>query len=193
MKTKKKWFMVYALLSLMLVMLTACGAKSTGVEGTYRGAGMSYSGLDMDLDGDANYIELKNGGKGTISLEGTKESLKWKTDDNAAFTFTIEGDDYNATLDNGTLTLDLLGINYIYKGENGAGSGISASDSKGSDTAVSAKSGSVLDRLHSLAGGGEPYVPEDADPRINNVSYGAGSDYSWDPTWGHEGFVYDGD
>ncbi|MBQ9333905.1 MAG: hypothetical protein IJS12_06175 [Lachnospiraceae bacterium] len=192
MKTNKKKRRLYTLIpvSVMLLgLLSACGASSTGVEGTYRGTGMSYSGFDMDLDGDANYIELKNGGKGTISLEGTTESFKWKTDDNAVFTFTIEGDDYTATLDNGTLSLDLLGINYIYQGENGAGAGMGASD----DTSVSAKSGSVLDRLQSLAGGGEPYVPEDGDPRINNISGHAGADYGWDPTWGHEGFEYDGE
>lgn len=187
MKTKTKHLCTKLVVSVMLLgLLTACGAKPTGVEGTYRGAGMSYSGLDMDLDGDANYIELKNGGKGTISLEGTKEGLKWKTDDNSSFTITIEGDNYEATLDNGTLTLDLLGINYIYKGENGAGTGLGSSG----DAAVSAKSGSVLERLQSLAGGGSPYTPEDADPRINNVNT---TDYSWDPTWGHEGFEYDAD
>lgn len=190
MKTKTRQLCTKLSVSVMLLgLLTACGAKPTGVEGTYRGAGMSYSGLDMELDGDTNYIELKNGGKGTISLEGTTESLKWKTDDNNTFTFTIEGDDYTAVLDNGTLTLDLLGINYIYNGENGAGAGLYTSDEM---TAV-AKSGSVLDRLQSLAGGGEPYSPEDADPRIDNVNAGTGGDYSWDPTWGHEGFEYDAD
>ena len=190
MKTKTRQLFTKLSVSVMLLgLLTACGAKATGVEGTYRGAGMSYSGFDMDLDGDANYIELKNGGKGTISLEGTKESLKWKTDDNCTFTFTIEGDDYTATLDDGTLTLDLLGINYIYKGENGAGAGMSSSG----DAQAGAKSGSVLERLQSLAGGGTPYVPEDAYPGINNINGGAGADYGWDPTWGHDGFEYDAD
>lgn len=181
---------------LTVCLLGACGSSAgTGVEGMYRGSGMSYSGFDMDLDGESNYIELKNGGKGTISLEGTTEGIKWKTDDNVTFTFTIEGDDYTATLDNGTLTLDLLGINYIYQGENGAGEGISSDSASGQASSGSAKGGSVLERLKDVTAGNAPYVPEDCNPAISNVNYDDGDswDTEWDPTWGHEGFEYDAD
>lgn len=136
-------------------MLVACGKAEVddGISGTYRGTGIEYSGLTLDLDGDTNYVELKSNGKGKLTLEGQSASLKWKMgDDQSSMTISFEGDDYDATLSDGTLTIDILGMMYSYEGENGAGK--SAGNSK--DGSSESTEG-VLDKLKSLENGNTPY------------------------------------
>ncbi len=167
MKKQKTKMIACILITVLLTgVLTACGSSSgsgssSSAEGMYQGVSMSYGGFDMELeDGEETYIELKSGGKGKISFEGTTSSLKWKLDDDGTLTTTIEGDDYYGSINDGTMTLDIMDIIYTFEGVDGAGKGIGGSGS-GSSSSSQGLSGSVLDRLRSLEKGEEPYGIED--------------------------------
>ena len=171
MKQQRIKIAAYTLIAVMLAgLLCGCGSGSSSsgdssAEGMYQGVSMSYAGFDMDLeDGEETYIELKSGGKGKISFEGTTSSLKWKLEEDGTLTTTIEGDDYYGSINDGTLTVDIMDIIYTFEGVDGAGKGIGGSGgSAGSDSSSSSQglSGSVLDRLRSLEKGEEPYGIED--------------------------------
>ena len=118
-KMKQLTAMLLALV--MALALTACGGGSGSEtkEDTTLG---KYIGHEVDVFGDGGtpmselyegecYIELKDGGKGAICLDGDRNDITWTVDDGGAFTMTLSGQDSKGTLADGVITLnDLFGV-----------------------------------------------------------------------------------
>lgn len=75
--------------------------------------GVTYTYLDMEFDASEEWIELKSGGRMTITLVGEEYSGKWKLDGQALIV-TQAGDEFRGTLKDGVITLDLKGLVYTY-------------------------------------------------------------------------------
>lgn len=104
----------------MALSLTACGGGGGGKsEDTTLG---KYIGHEVDVFGDGGtpmselyegecYIELKDGGKGAICLDGDRNDITWSLGADNAFTLTLSGQDSKGTLADGVITLnDLFGV-----------------------------------------------------------------------------------
>ena len=129
----KKTIAILMLAVLLLGLLAACGGKSGGgsgsgsvandpLLGTYKFSKMGnmpvqeYAELlELSLEEAQKFmiIELKSGGKGTLSVEGEVQNITWKTEGE---TFTLTAKDENnrddtveGTIKDGVITLDLEG------------------------------------------------------------------------------------
>ena len=112
---KKVLAMILAAL-LAVSMLTACGGggkddPNVGVYNLDTMAGMTMDELEELLGEDMSemlIIELKAGGKGSMTVEGEEGNIKWEMDgDN--ITISDSSDELKGTLVDGTLTLDFDG------------------------------------------------------------------------------------
>jgi hypothetical protein len=127
----KKTIAILMLAVLLLGLMAACGGKSGGgsgsvgndpLLGTYKFSKMGnmpvqeYAELlELSLEEAQKFmiIELKSGGKGTLSVEGEVQNITWKTEGE---TFTLTAKDENnrddtveGTIKDGVITLDLEG------------------------------------------------------------------------------------
>ena len=103
---------------LLIGLLTACGSSEPDPNaGVYKLENLAGFGveeyaelMDMEVDAarDSFVVELKNGGKMTMTIDGEANDLKWSVDGETITisdgTETIEG-----TLVDGTMTLDFDG------------------------------------------------------------------------------------
>ena len=137
-----------------MLMISGCGKKEPDPDsGVYRGVSAQMMGVSMSIDdlyeGGVSF-ELKDGGKGTCTLDGTDYRIKWTLDGN---TFHAEGGgaEFDGTLSNGVMELeDLLGMGIdmtficdeLYDGTSDSGS---PSD------------GGVLERLKDAKSGEDVY------------------------------------
>lgn len=129
----KKTIAILMLAVLLLGLLAACGGKSGGgngsgsvandpLLGTYKFSKMGnmpvqeYAELlELSLEEAQKFmiIELKSGGKGTLSVEGEVQNITWKTE-GEKFTLTAkdendQDDTVEGTIKDGVITLDLEG------------------------------------------------------------------------------------
>lgn len=101
----------------MLLSLAACGgsAEEDPNAGMYYGTNATVMGFSMPMsevyEGET-WVELKNGGKGTIMLDGDDFSMKWKLE-GETFTLTVEGEDSVGTLVGGIITVDLMNMGCV--------------------------------------------------------------------------------
>lgn len=111
-----KKFLASLLAVVMLLTLTACGGGEPDPNaGKYLGVSCEVMGTVMTMeevyDGE-NYLELKNGGKAELVLEGDKMPGTW-TLDGEKLNIVIEGDDCPGTLKDGIAVFDLIGSGVI--------------------------------------------------------------------------------
>ena len=69
------------LVLVMMVSLVACGGEPDPNAGVYQAVSATALGITMDIEDvyeGETWIELKNGGKGKICLDGQEFSLKWE-------------------------------------------------------------------------------------------------------------------
>ena len=125
----KRTMAILLLAVLLLGLLAACGGKSGGgsvandpLLGTYKFSKMGnmpvqeYAELlELSLEEAQKFmiIELKSGGKGTLSVEGEVQNITWKTE-GEKFTLTAkdennQDDTVEGTIKDGVITLDLEG------------------------------------------------------------------------------------
>ncbi|MCR5663598.1 MAG: hypothetical protein K6G17_01820 [Oscillospiraceae bacterium] len=81
----------------MLLALAACGGEPDPNAGVYKATTAEMSGISLDVDslfGEDLSIELKNGGRATMTMKGQKYSLRWE----------LVGTDLCITASDGTLT-----------------------------------------------------------------------------------------
>lgn len=125
----KKTIAILMLAVLLLGLMAACGGKSGGgsvgndpLLGTYKFSKMGnmpvqeYAELlELSLEEAQKFmiIELKSGGKGTLSVEGEVQNITWKTE-GEKFTLTAKDennrdDTVEGTIKDGVITLDLEG------------------------------------------------------------------------------------
>lgn len=99
-------------LVLAICMLSACGGKSDEkyvgkwISVTGEAYGVTLTGEDVNGFG----LELKEKGKGVLTVDGESEDVKWENDGNK-ITITAEGTDMNAVVENDTMVFDdMLGM-----------------------------------------------------------------------------------
>lgn len=129
----------------MLLTLAAC-SKGADVTGRYNAVSATAYGEDAYIDGE--WIELKNGGKGTFYM-GYEFDLKWKLDgENFTSTLSFLGmkDDCNGTLKDGVLTVTYGDYTYVMVKEGAE----STADLSGAGSA--AVSGTPVEVADSLFG-----------------------------------------
>jgi hypothetical protein len=112
----------------MIFSLCACGSSGGGSTAADPGVG-KYTGVSADVMGTPSAleslyekgtsIELQSGGKGTMELDGSPVSIKWKAD-GKNLSVTAEGTDYAGTIDKDTIVLDLLGVKITFGREGTA-------------------------------------------------------------------------
>ena len=69
---------------------------------------------DMDIGAEGQWIQLKDQGKATILLMGEPDEGRWSLS-GSAFTLTMSGETVGTgTLENGVLTLDLMGTQCVF-------------------------------------------------------------------------------
>ena len=116
--SKKITASLLALVMLISVIaLSACGSKDADSNdpnlGIWNATTGEMLGMSMDISdffGEGFIIELKSGGKCTLTVDGEKANGKW-TLDNGIFTVKGGGIDCEGTLENGSLVLeDVLGM-----------------------------------------------------------------------------------
>ncbi len=108
----------------MLLPLAACGTEEDPNAGTYLGTKARMMGMEMSMDeiyDGENSLDLKSGGKGTITLESDSFSMKWSLD-GEIITITVDGEDSVGTLKNGVIEIDFLnmGVVLIFEKEGGS-------------------------------------------------------------------------
>ena len=110
----KKLFAILLTL-VMLLSLAACGGEPDPNAGVYRGVSATALGFTMDIEDvyeGETWIELKNGGKGTIALGGDESPIKW-SQEAGEITITIDGVDSVGTLEAGVISIDLLDMGVV--------------------------------------------------------------------------------
>lgn len=104
-----KKFITIILAGIMVLSLAACGGGGRADE-AYVGEWVSVAGtaMGMTLTGDdisGFAINLKSGGKGTMTVEGEEGKVKW-TNDDTTLTMKVQGEELVATIGDGTLIIE---------------------------------------------------------------------------------------
>ena len=96
----------------MLLTLAACGGGEPDPNaGMYLGVSGEMSGITLTMEElfpGESYLELKDGGKADLVLEGDKIPGKW-TLEGEDFNLVVEGEDCPGTLKDGVITFDFAG------------------------------------------------------------------------------------
>ena len=97
----------------MLLSLAACGSSEPDPNaGIYYGTVGTYSGFSMPVEklfeGGCS-LELKNGGKGVITLGEDPYNVKWSLE-GETITVTLQGEESVGTLKDGTIQIEFLGM-----------------------------------------------------------------------------------
>ncbi len=111
MKRYRKLFAI-VLTGICVFYLTACGGSGGRADSEYTGKYIAVTGeaLGVTVTGDdvsGFSLELKENGKGTITVDGDSGSCKW-TNDDTTLTLTADGEEMVASLGENTLTFDDL-------------------------------------------------------------------------------------
>ena len=104
---------IKGILSLVVAMMIAVtllagcgGGKATGYEGKYVSVSGEAMGIELtgeEIEGWA--IELKNGGKGTMTLEGDTANIDWSIE-GETITIKVEGEEMTGTIKDGNIVID---------------------------------------------------------------------------------------
>lgn len=109
--------MISVLLTLALLLsLAACGAGEEDPNaGIYTGVSGTMSGFTMDaeelFEGGCS-LELKSGGRGTVTLGADSFGMKWALE-GENITITISGEDSTGTLKDGVIDIEFMGMGLI--------------------------------------------------------------------------------
>ncbi len=108
-----KKLLTVLLTAVLLLSLAACGSDGTPTDpnaGMYYCTTVKAVGVLMTVDevyDNGAYLELKDGGKGTINLDGMSTDITWTLED-SALSVDMEGQKSSGTLSDGTIVLNLL-------------------------------------------------------------------------------------
>ena len=109
----------------LLAVCAACGGGGAADPnaGVYDCVSVEMSGITLDIsevyEGGAS-LELKSGGKGTITLDGQEFGMNWEVADNN-ITIEIEGETSQGTIENNVIVIDLMGMGMNFTFERGDG------------------------------------------------------------------------
>jgi len=104
---------IKGILSLVVAMMIAVtllvgcgGGKATGYEGKYVSVSGEMMGLELTGEEIKGWsIELKNGGKGTMELEGEKGNINWSIE-GETITINVDGEEVTGTIEDGNIVID---------------------------------------------------------------------------------------
>lgn len=102
---------------LMALSLCACGGsgEDTAALGKYNCTSISMN--DIDLEGNGEWLELQDGGKVALYVGGETHSGTFTLEENT-LSMTIDGQEAGSgTLENGVLTMDILGATCVFQQE----------------------------------------------------------------------------
>ena len=103
-----KKILVVLLTVAMLLSFTACSKLTNPNAGIYEGVSGEKDGVTLTMEElypGESYLELKNGGKAVLVLEGDEYSGKWKLD-GEDLALVVEGEDCSGTLEDGVITFE---------------------------------------------------------------------------------------
>ena len=108
----KKLISVLLILA-MVISLAACGSSEPDPNaGIYYGTVGTYSGFSMAVEklfeGGCS-LELKNGGKGEITLGADSYNIKWSLE-GETITVSLQGEESVGTLKDGIIEIEFLGM-----------------------------------------------------------------------------------
>ncbi len=111
MKKMKRMIALLLALVMLLGALTACGLGSP--YGTYRAKSASYSGIEMTLDGNSNYIQLEKDGTYVLAMDvgditGTYTGT-YRVDGD-----TLYFDGTACTIKGNSILLEMSGVSIVY-------------------------------------------------------------------------------
>lgn len=112
---KKMRGILGAVIAVMMsvVVLAGCGGKAepTGYEGHYESVSGEMMGITLTGEDIAGWaIDLKEGGKGTMEVEGESAGMKWTLEGNQV-TVSVEGEEMVGTIEGNQLVFDdILGM-----------------------------------------------------------------------------------
>lgn len=97
---------VVVLLAVIAFAFTGCGEKPTGYEGKYVSVAGEMMGIELTGDDISGWaIELDNGGKGKMEIEGETGNIKWSVE-GETITVNVEGEEMKGTIDGDKLVFD---------------------------------------------------------------------------------------
>lgn len=99
---------------LMALSLCACGgSRDSAALGKYHCTSISMS--DINIEGSGEWLELKEDGEASLYMSGKTRSAEYTLEE-STLTITIDGQQVGVgTLDNGVLTLDILGATCVFE------------------------------------------------------------------------------
>jgi len=107
--------LIVLMVFILLIPLAACSEEPDPNAGKYMGIKGEMMGITMSMEElypGESYLELKNGGKAVLVLEGEKMDCEWSLD-GETFHLIIEGQSYPGTLKDGIVEFDFGGIGMI--------------------------------------------------------------------------------
>ena len=99
-----------AIIAMMIAvtMLAGCGGggEATGYEGKYISVSGEMMGMELTGEDIAGWaIELNNGGKGNMEIDGETENIKW-TLEGETITVNVDGEEMTGTFEDDKLVFD---------------------------------------------------------------------------------------
>ena len=99
---------VLVALMLAITILSGCGdgGEATGYEGKYVSVAGEMLGLELTGEDIAGWaIELNNGGKGTMEIDGDSGNIKWSLE-GETITINVDGEEITGTFEDDKLVFD---------------------------------------------------------------------------------------
>ena len=107
-----KKFSFIIVMMIILTMLAGCGGsgEATGYEGKYVSVSGEMMGVELTGEDIAGWsIELNNGGKGKMDIDGESGNIKWTLEDKT-ITVTVDGEEMKGVFEDDKLVFeDILG------------------------------------------------------------------------------------
>ena len=96
----------------LLLALSACGEPDPNA-GVYVAKSCEYSGIALEVESvfeGGLSIELRNGGRAVMTMDGENYNIRWALD-GEKITISDASDELTGTLKDGTMVLDIGGVN----------------------------------------------------------------------------------
>ncbi|MDR3072618.1 MAG: hypothetical protein LBU41_03920 [Clostridiales Family XIII bacterium] len=117
MKTKKIAVLVVVVMLVGVFALSACGSNEKDFVGTWTLKSMVQADVDLAVEdfGITGEIVISDDGKFTLDIMGSTQSGTWKAKNATTVTLTLSGDDQDASVADGKLTLEQDATKLIFE------------------------------------------------------------------------------
>ena len=151
--------------------------ENEDILGVYNAVSCIYKDKEQDIEDE--WLELKSGGKGKLMMDEESFSFKWELDDED-LTIVQSGDEYEGTLENDIIVIDINGMEYTYILEDSDAEAEWEEQQEENDRPepdAPAIEAPVPEIPAETAAPAIPAEPEYADP--SSLDYWAGDWYGW--------------